>query len=302
MDNPISRENQVIEDVIREFVRTSTLNRLEAFGGASIFEEPLIGFADGDDPLFEQYKTVVHEKHFTPREVLAKYGARNQETVPSSPGHVSVISFVLPIPKETCASNAKETKGPSLRWNHTRWKGHEFMQALSRHLISFISERGAIAVAPDLTDGYRIMGKPQGFAATWSHRHAAYAAGLGTFSLSDAFITPKGAAMRCGSVVTDLHLVPSLRPYSHHLENCLFYTTGKCGLCIKRCPRGAISEQGHDQKRCHEILHIDQQPWLEGVHGPGFIGQYASCFFCVTNVPCENRIPAGTGKSKKAKG
>jgi len=38
-----------------------------------------------------------------------------------------------------------------------------------------------------------------GPASSWSERHAAYAAGLGTFSLNDALITPKGIAHRLGS-------------------------------------------------------------------------------------------------------
>jgi len=52
-----------------------------------------------------------------------------------------------------------------------------------------------------------------GLASNWSQRHIAYAAGLGTFSLSDGFITPKGIAMRCGSVVCDAALSPTLQVY-----------------------------------------------------------------------------------------
>lgn len=132
---------------------------------------------------------------------------------------------------------------------------------------------------------------PSGLASTWSQRHIAYAAGLGTFSLSDGFITPKGIAMRCGSVVTDLGVPPSPRSYPHHLANCLFYVDGSCRRCIERCPGDAISEKGHDKHKCFSILFEEQKPWLEGAHGAGYIGDYAGCGLCQTKVPCEGGIP-----------
>ena len=49
-----------IEKAIRHFVKTSPLNRLESFGGEQIFDQLLVGFADSDDPLFSEYKKVVH--------------------------------------------------------------------------------------------------------------------------------------------------------------------------------------------------------------------------------------------------
>jgi epoxyqueuosine reductase QueG len=141
---------------------------------------------------------------------------------------------------------------------------------------------------------------PDGFTSNWSQRHAAYAAGLGTFSLNEGFITAKGLAMRCGSVVTNLKLQSSVRPYVNYLENCLFYTTGKCGKCINRCPGGALSEKGHDKLKCFAVLFEKQRPWIEGAHGPGFIGSYAGCGLCQSSVPCSLRIPVKKGNRKKA--
>lgn len=275
-----------IEAIIREFVNTSSLNRLEAFGGAPIFDEPLIGFADGGDPLFTEYKRVVHENHLSPWEALIE----NRKDIPDT-SPVSVISFVLPSTGETRAGNAKEKEGPSLRWNHTRWKGQDFINALEGHLVSSLERSGIPAVAPALSPGFKIVRTPTGMASNWSQRHMAYAAGLGTFSLNEGFITPRGMAMRCGSVVAGIELRPSVRRYAGPFANCLFLSKGKCGACIKRCPGGAISEKGHDKLKCYEVLAITQKPWLEGAHGEGYIGQYAGCGLCQTGVPCESRIP-----------
>jgi epoxyqueuosine reductase QueG len=204
---------------------------------------------------------------------------------------VSVISFVLPINRETLRVNAREKEGPSLRWNHTRWKGQDFITGLSTYLVSLLESMGAHALAPEISPYFKILQVSDGFTSNWSQRHIAYAAGLGTFSLNEGFITSKGLAMRCGSVVAGIKLQPSIKPYEHHLANCLFYAEGKCGECIRRCPGGAISEKGHDKLKCFEVLFVKQKPWVEGAYGSGYIGSYAGCGLCQTGVPCERRIP-----------
>jgi epoxyqueuosine reductase len=281
-----------IEKAIRHFVKTSPLNRLESFGGEPIFEEPLIGFADSDDSLFTEYKKVVYELHLSPREVLTLHLTETLKDEAPQLENVSVISFVLPINRETLRVNAREKEGPSLRWNHTRWKGQEFIAGLSTYLVSLLETMGIHALAPEISPYFKIIQVSDDFTSNWSQRHIAYAAGLGTFSLNEGFITSKGLAMRGGSVVAGIKLKPSIKPYEHHLANCLFYATGKCGECIRRCPGGAISEKGHDKMKCFEVLFEQQKPWLEGAYGPGFIGSYAGCGLCQTGVPCERRIPA----------
>jgi epoxyqueuosine reductase QueG len=70
-------------------------------------------------------------------------------------------------------------------------------------------------------------------------------------------------------------------------------------MCIRLCPGGAISEKGHDKLKCINVLMERQKPWLEGAHGPGFIGRYAGCGLCQSGVPCARRIPAGRNTIKK---
>jgi len=280
-----------IEEAIKRFVRESSANRLKSFGDAPIFEEPLIGFAAGDDPLFDEYKKVVHEEHFMPLEILARHLRETLKSGGPPPETASVISFVLPANRETLRSNALEKEGPSLRWNHTRWLGQEFIDALSLHLADLLQTLGVPAIAPGVSPFFKIMTVPGGFTSNWSQRHAAYAAGLGTFSLNEGFITARGMAIRLGSVVAGLKLMPSVRPYQHYRANCLFYRGIKCGRCITRCPGGALSESGHDKLKCFNILYEKQAPWLKGEHGPGYIGQYAGCGLCQTGVPCQSRIP-----------
>ena len=60
-----------IEEKIRAFVATSSLNRLPGSAIGIIFDEPLMQYADGDDPIFTEYQTIIAATHLTPREALA---------------------------------------------------------------------------------------------------------------------------------------------------------------------------------------------------------------------------------------
>lgn len=290
-----------LENVIKEYVATSPKNALSAFNGEPIFDEPLVGFADGDDPIFQEYKVIIGDFHLTPREALGMRLRGKGAGSAKRPSKVSVISWALPITYETRLSMRREFLIPSLRWNHTRWQGADFTIALSNYLVGLLEELGYQAVAPNYEDFFTEVNLANGQASNWSQRHIAYAAGLGTFSLNDGFISPKGIAVRCGSVVSNIALPPSPRTYPNHLANCAFYQDKSCRRCIERCPVDAISEQGHDKIKCQEFVKHGQAVILKQLgREEGYIGQYLACGTCQTKVPCEDRIPpANSAKSRR---
>jgi len=206
-----------------------------------------------------------------------------------APEQLTVISWILPQTEATKRDQRKETHWPSERWARTRIFGEEVNDRLRVHLVKDLSSEGVEAVAPQLSplwSGKRT--EKYGFASTWSERHAAYAAGLGTFGLSDGLITPKGKAHRCGSVVARISVHPSPRSYANHHAYCLFYAKGICGTCMRRCPAEAISEKGHDKEKCSSYLNKTHS-YVEAHYG--FKGY--GCGLCQTGVPCESRIPKG---------
>ena len=279
-----SAPEDLVRHCIGDFVRDSPANRLQDIDGSPIFDPPLVAFASGDDPLFQEYKTIIGPFHLTPREAL-------QLAVEGAPVEtVSVICWALPIAETTRASNRAQMRAPSERWAHTRTYGEEFNDALRRHVVATLQAAGYLAIAPVLSSAFKIRDEKMEppLVSTWSERHILYVAGLGTFGLSDGFITPRGIAMRCGSVVTNLALSPSPRPYPNHTANCLHLTQGTCGVCIERCPAGAISQQGHDKLRCREYVYGKTEP-LRSIYGVSTPG----CGLCQTGVPCEERIPQG---------
>jgi epoxyqueuosine reductase QueG len=177
---------------------------------------------------------------------------------------------------------------PSREWAHTRNYGEKFNTLLRLHVVGFLSGSGYRALAPQLSPAWkRIDDALVGIASTWSERHAAYAAGLGTFSLNDGLITERGIAHRCGSVITDLVLPPTTRSGADPRGNCLYHREGSCGICIDRCPAGALSREGHDKRKCREYVHGE----IPCAVGERFQVSELGCGLCQTMVPCEGMIP-----------
>ncbi len=280
----------VIQEIER-FVREDPANRFEKLDLSPIYQTPLVGFVSGTDPLFVRMKQVIGMFHLTPIEVMAKY-AELKGIEPPAADQVGVISYILPIAQATRDENARMKDRPSARWAHTRLFGQEFNNKLQTRLAEFLEQHGFIAVAPEQEKQiFRMLPNTTvGWASTWSQRHVAYTAGLGTFGLSDALITPVGKAHRVGSVVVNFPLDSPSRPSDIH-QYCLFYQTGGCKVCVQRCPAGAITERGHDKNRCGKFV-FSHVPYIRENYG---INIYA-CGLCQTGVPCERGIPKPTGK------
>ena len=279
---------QFIEQEIKAFTRTSPLNRMSFIKDSIIFDEPLVEFADGDDPLFTEYKTIIDPTHLTPGEALSKTFNKSPEDIPA---RLSVISWILPFTRKIRESNRRHTLTPSRLWLNAYLCGEKFNDALREHVTALLTRMGHLAVAPVIQPYFKKEYRPaneKGPYSNWSERHIAYVAGLGTFSLSDGFITERGIAHRCGSVVTDLMLPVSPRTAKHPYSNCLFYVNGSCKACIARCPVGAISENGHDKTKCLDKLRLSEK----------YKAGTLACGLCQTKVPCEFRNPAKNPNTK----
>ncbi|MBD3194087.1 MAG: epoxyqueuosine reductase [Candidatus Lokiarchaeota archaeon] len=282
-ENKIKKE--WIRDEINGFLEEHDSNKIQTDDSYIFDPSSLVGFVRGDDPIFEKYKEIIGAFHLKPREVFEKYCEKKK--IEPNNKNVSVIAFILPISKQTKIENLEYSqKWPSERWAHTRLYGEAANRKLQKHLVQLISKEGILALAPaNERFLFKVNRKHEKgvWASTWSHRHMAYAAGLGSFGLSDGFINEKGIAMRCGSIIVNEKL-PSdnnKRPDDPY-EYC-----SSCGRCIERCPVSAISfENGHDKQICSEHV-MSSIPIIKKDFG---INIYA-CGLCQVDVPCENGIP-----------
>lgn len=252
-----------------------------SIAGMKIYDSPIVGFAAADDELFTKVfkqEGVVHPDYWEPTKWL--------------PEAKTVISFFLPFTDEVKDSNIELVDKPyeeglkqasSAQWLHARIEGQMFLNTVTDHIQKILEAEGYKTVCPT-TSGKWALITP--VISNWSERHAAFAAGLGTFGLSKGLITKKGMSGRFGSVITDAVFEADKRPYTDPFEYCIM-----CGACQRRCPPKAIDMSrgcalGKDQQVCKKYLDDTFLP----PHGPHQRKRYG-CGKCQAATPCASGIP-----------
>lgn len=274
-----------IESTISDALQTDQRFTMTIAGKPErMYGEPRFGVAAGDDPLWAFFKRDIGEFMWSPLEALRL----EYPDTALSDADVSVISFVLPMTKPTRDDQAARDKVSGPRWALARLPGQKRVDELTREWAAALRAEGVAAVAPEQNAAFKWHDSAKyGFASSWSQRHAAYAAGLGAFGLSDGFISVAGVAARYGSIVVGEKLPVTQRRLDGAYAACLYKRDGSCGACMARCPAGAITPEGHDKMKCREYLQTVISPYSLEHYGHASPG----CGFCQTGVPCEDRIP-----------
>jgi len=126
-DDPVLDEAWFV-NTIKESLANHPDNIMEfPYFGERIFEEPLVGFVRGDDPILEEYKEIIGPHHFTPFEIMKWQAEKNNVPAPDAQS-LSVVSIVMPLTKKTKEDNSKEEDWASERWAQTRLLGEIFSQ------------------------------------------------------------------------------------------------------------------------------------------------------------------------------
>ena len=283
-----------VRDLIRDFIAASPSNTMRNKAGDPAWDHALVGFASGADPLWQQYKEYIGGFHWTPWEVFNQHCPGER----AAPGELTVISWVLPQRAQVRQANRRARRYPSEEWARIRIYGEEFNVALRRQVVTRLEEAGHAAIAPMLVPNWTVVKSERfSYASSWSERHAAHAAGLGTFGLCDGLITAAGKAMRVGSVIARISIQPTPRPYADHRAYCLFFAQGTCGKCIDRCPVRAITEAGHDKEKCRQHLALSREYVKKTYKFEGY-----GCGLCQVGVPCEATIPVKAARKALERG
>ena len=250
-----------------------------------MWQRPLIGVAAGNDPYYDFLKEHIGNFHWSPAEAFAlKYG--------EAPGAdaLRVLSIIFPQTEETKELQNKATVFPCDNWVVSRGEWEGLMREFCSKLEKTLEDHGIRAAAIDLRKEFsRQTSEKRGIASNWSHRHSAYAAGLGTFGLSDGFISEKGIAIRITSVILEADLEITPRGDRGPYDWCLYYKSGICGACIRRCPIRAISEKGHDKDACYNYeFTACEKYWPKHIERGDYI---FGCGICQSKVPCRDKRP-----------
>ncbi len=276
--NKICVDINLFQEKCVEFLDNNPLNYINESNavradliGMKIFDSPIFAFGDANDELFNKLKSndVVTDEYMLPHDWL-----NNCQ---------SVISYFLPFTKQIRMANKEITKF-SDEWAQGRMDGQIMLNNFTVFITDFLNKLGYESIAPSLDKRFKIGN----FTSNWSERHTGYICGLGTFGMSKGLITAKGMAGRLGSVITNLNIETTKRPYNNLYDYCI-----KCNLCIKRCPAHAI-QQNEDLNKAKDHVLCKKQL------NESFTKYYTvldkrvmkyGCGKCQVNVPCEDKIP-----------
>lgn len=261
------------------------------------YAAPIVGFVRGDDPAVQALKINVAPYHMTPLELFKKV----HPDIPCTDGDLTVISWILPFQEKVKAEQRMlPDTYPSRRWGKGRTFGEISSDRSRLGVLELLSSKGYYAASAAVTSHFKIV--PQsayGFASTWSERHYAYCAGLGTFGLSDGLITPVGIAHRCASAIVKAKLPVTPRPYVSHRDYCLYFSSGgqQCGICALHCPAKSIQTYktgvpGRSKVLCFKYVTEVVTPYVKEKY-PDNTAYTIYCGRCQVNVPCESGIPKG---------
>ena len=152
-----------------------------------------------------------------------------EEFFPTSiyPEARTVIVIGLPVPLPILET------APSIYYHELYKTINSMLDSKACEIANFLNEKGFASIYLP-RDGYGdiniLIGKPFAF---FSHKHAAYLAGLGSFGHNNVLLTPEyGPRVRFTSIFTEAEIEPDALKMGDICTHCL--------LCAKNCPVGAI--------------------------------------------------------------
>ena len=238
------------------------------------WREPVVASAPVDSRFLELRKMAAPD-HILPWELLST--AR------------SVIVFFVPFARFLPVENRPGSL-PSRSWGLAYVETNELISVLCQRIKGKLEARGQRCETTPPTHNFDTAS----LKSRWSHKHIGFLCGLGKFGHNAQLITPSGCAGRLGSLVTEADLGEG--PLVGDGEACLHRAGFKCLKCVKRCPVGALTEDGLDRKACWERLkfNIASGGPLEGLPPTTHV-----CGKCVSVLPCSFHDPVANSWAPK---
>lgn len=204
------------------------------------FGEPVIGYVYAKHPLFGHF--------FSENLCLHPKGIYR-------PGNTVVVHF-LPYARSVAESNIGGDM-PSGEWSKAFYDSMHISMRMGGVIRDTLNEVGRLHSATNTPMDWNL----KTYHEEWSHKLAAFTAGMGRFGIAGSFHTESGYAGRFGSILVDEHYAEEDELYCPPLETVIdeietdskYLGAGDVFIsedAIKACPAGAICSEGVDRAKC----------------------------------------------------
>ena len=249
---------EIIENLFKDII----YNYRKSSNSQTKWEEPIIGFAKADDPSFMQLKRIINENHRLPNELLSDAK--------------TVISYFIPFNLEVVSSNSNG-KIASKEWAIAYIETNNLITELNESLAKILKKENYNSTNIPATHNF----DKTKLISYWSHKHAAYIAGLGKFGLHKMIITEKGCCGRLGSLITSAK-IDVIR--KEDKEYCLYFHNKSCKKCVDKCVYNILNIDSFDRHKCYKVCLTNSRIYSH-------LGLSDVCGKCACGVPCSLKNP-----------
>ena len=227
------------------------------------FGDPIIGYVDATHLLFDMFFTRQLSDH--PKHIYR-------------PGNTLIVHFV-PYADDITESNMGNSE-PSVKWSRAFTESMWLSMKLNRVIRETLNVVGRLSSCANTP----IDWNEELHHENWSHKMAAYAAGMGEFGPAGSFCTKAGFGGRLSTVITDGKYADTPMSLSDQqlkeafrtiITQCCYEGADNISCSdemINSCPGKAISKNGIDRQKCQDHCKtID-----EHIPSPDVCGK---CFF-----------------------
>lgn len=227
----------------------------ESCGRQTRFKEPLIGFANTSEPVFDMYYDNSFCKH--PRKVY-------------NPARAIIVYF-LPYEDDIVESNRQGSE-PSAKWVQAYHDSTWALMKVNASITEELNRFGRLAAICNTPNDWN----EKKCGPEWNFKIAANVAGMGDFGPAGCIMTEAGPAGRFGAILTDVNLAPErdfgfgnsesrgntpemFQAFKKFMTHCCYETGNSEGAAseeaishalIESCPGGAITAEGINRKAC----------------------------------------------------
>jgi epoxyqueuosine reductase QueG len=253
MQDDIEKE---INSLIIECEKNDKINKL--------WREPIIEFISAENENFPKLKETVCPDHLMPCDIL--------------PDAKSIIIYFIPFEVNIVKTNIN---GPmaSTEWAMAYIKTNNLIRIINENIIKLMHQNGYKAATISAMNPFDV----KKLVSTWSHRHIAYIAGMGTFGINNMLITKNGCCGRFGSIAINYEL-NEYKQIGEIKEKCLNKLYGNCGVCQSNCILKCYDNNSFDRQKCYEQCLKNKK--LHKKYGHADV-----CGKCLVNLPCSTNEP-----------